>query len=272
MKKKIKKDRLENFNLPLEDYNFLYDYNDYYFENHFPYMWKNVALYVENNYWKKIEDEYLEFKKEILIRVNSQDCPDSKLFDSLTNFIKHDVKFKKSSIARKIMRAKLSEFKIKNEDHYYIVTKEELKELKKKEILKINERFIVRIEKNELYIEINKRTWKTIFRYWNSIDYIINTETYQSYKRVLNPREVEIINICVKEWVFYKYIWNVFGWNEKMTARILRQLWITSVFLSPQKDFKNFPKVKALDNSWYFVIEKENDLYYKNQLKLWWKW
>jgi len=50
MKKKISKNKLENFNLPLSDNRFLYDFEDEFLEVIYPIMWKNVALYVENNH------------------------------------------------------------------------------------------------------------------------------------------------------------------------------------------------------------------------------
>lgn len=36
--------------IPIEEYNFLADYNNKFFEETYPTMWKNVCLYVEMKY------------------------------------------------------------------------------------------------------------------------------------------------------------------------------------------------------------------------------
>lgn len=264
MKIKIKKEKLDNFNLPLVDNRFLYDYEDDYFEDFFPFMWRNVALKVENNYWKKIDEEYQKLEKEVMMKVFLQDCPDKWLFDSLTNYIQHVIKYKKSCMARDMMIDKLRQYNIASKEKFYIVTKEELEIHEKIKVQKANETFIIKIKDRWLDVVINKRKWRTNFKYKDSIDYIISFYSFWTYKRTLIPRELEIINACVEAWLFYKYIWEIFGWNEKSTARILKQIWITSVFLTPQKDFRKSQKVKVLDITWYFVIEKENDLFYKS--------
>ena len=263
MKKKISKNKLENFNLPLSDNRFLYDFEDEFLEVIYPIMWKNVALYVENNHWKKIEEEYKQLEKDILMKLLLEECPNKWLIETLTHFIEHSVKYKKSCIARELMVSKLREYNFRSNPDYYIVTKDEMAEIERNNLKRANETFVTKIEGNWLKIVINKRTWKTTFNYENLIDYIIFIDKFWIYKRDLLSRELEIVNICAKQWLYYKYIWEIFGWHDKSTIRILKKLWITNVFLTPQKDIRKSQKIKVLDFSWYFVVEKDNDLFLK---------
>lgn len=267
MKKNEKKWKIGNdFNLPLEDYNFLYDYNNEFFEETYPRMWKNVALYVENHYWKEIEKKHKEWYDEVFIKWKLSGYEDPKALEDLTRYLQLKIFDEKVSKAGRLMTFQLNKYGIKLNEKTYITTQEERDELNRIALQKAKETFNIKIIGNWLKIHINRSERKTIFQYKDWEVYEINISMYNWFKRVLLPREIEIIENCIEAGLFYKYIWAIFWKNRKVITRVLKEkFWATNVFLSPQKDFKKSPTVKVLDSSWYFVIEEENRLYNKSQ-------
>lgn len=267
MKKNEKKWNIGNdFNLPLEDYNFLYDYNNEFFEKTYPRMWKNVALYVENNYWKEKEKENKKWFDEVFMKWQISGYEDTKALEDLIKYYKYKLFNSKVSEAIRLMRFQLKKYDIKLNEKTYITTKEEREELNRIALQKAKDTFIIDINRNWLKVHINKRERKTTFQYKDWEVYEINLRMYTWFKRVLLPREIEIIENCIEAWLFYKYIWEIFWKNRKVISKVLKEkFWATNVFLTPQKDIKKSPTIKVLDFSWYFVIEEENKLYNKSQ-------
>jgi len=263
MEKKVKIKNL--YNLPLKDYNFLYDFDNEFFEKEYPVMWKNVAFYVENNYANEVKKIYTEMENRVLKEWESSGYKNIDALKSLIHYKELMIFWKKLEKAKELMRTNIKKYGgliLKEES--YITTKKEIEELNKIALEKANKAYITKIEGRWLQITIDEKKKRTTFKYKDWETYTINLWMTSTYRTNLYPREIEIINNCIEAWLFYEYIWAIFWRNEKSIWRAIKeQLWATNVFLTPKKDYKKLPMIKVLDHTWFFVIEKESQLYNK---------
>lgn len=256
------KDFRKKLNFPLEKYNFIFDFNDEFYSKEFPRMWKNVCLFVETHYWdeltKKVEEIVLKQLKWLINEIDRDDELIKYFYDTLWERIQDKVIEEKLKLARKMIQEQLEKLdKIKPESDKYILTKQEQAELEKSIKNQVNKIYTYTIDKNGLYIVIDLKAKETIFRLKDWTEWIINNRMSFRAKKDLDIRIQEILEMCWEAGLFYKWIAKIFNASERVIYNIMKEYWY-EVFLSPQKDYKNLEKVKVLDDSWYFVIEKKN--------------
>lgn len=262
MKEKLTKKTL---NIPLEDYNFLYDFDNDFFENKYPTMWKNVCFYVENNYSKKIDEESREFEMNYLLEVIKWEwnIPSNYNFD-VNEYFTHLRQQKKKNIAIKIMEKNLKLYK---KQFYvptkFIMTKSEIKEQDMKKLQAARNLYKTLIDKNWIKAMIDKKSPINTFQYKDWPEYVINTRMIYLHVKDLTEREKEIISNCAEAWVHYSMIAEIFWTKARRMLDITKKLWY-KLYATPQNLIKNSLMIKVLDEDGVFLIEKLNTSYKNN--------
>lgn len=248
--------------IPIEEYNFLADYDDHFFSEQYPTMWKNVCLYVEMKHWAEIEKEARETKLlEISLLQAKNDWEWDKWNFDVTKYINGFASSKKKELAMRMMKKQIKEIKkIEFNGDTYILTDEEVKEIEEEIKRKVKDKYITVIDKNGIYAKIDRTKRKTVFQYKEWLRYNINIAMSSKYHRHLTEREYVIISQCAEVGLHYKWIAELFWADERFMNTTCKRLWYDNVFVTPQKLMKTLPRVKVLDTSGFFVIEKDNHL------------
>lgn len=248
--------------VPIEDYNFLTDYDDKFFNTTYPRMWKNICLYVEKYMARRIEAEVR--KEEIEIRKDFEIGMDwTEKYDfNVTGYINSQIVYKKLEAAREMMKKELDAARsIAFSWDTYILTDKEKKQIEEDVKRKARNKYITTINKNGLYVKIDTKDQITVFQYRDWEKYNINTAMESRYRRDLSEREEEIIKNCVEVGLHYTWIAKIFDVDERFMMAICKNRGYERVFITPQKLIRKLPRVKVFDIDGFFVIEKENHLF-----------
>lgn len=256
----IDRDYRDNINLPIHEYDFFLDYDEKYFKNQYPRMWKHTCFAVEMNHWERVEKETIEFMRKFYLEDLIKDWINEQLakivYDMFVRDTEREIRRRKQRIAMRIMSEQIKKInRIKNDSESYILTEEE-KIKKEKQVLKdLKDLYIQKIEWNWIYIELK---WGyNLFRFKNWKEYIIDSFMHFRWGAKIDLRALEIIEACGEASLYYKWIAKIFRADERVMYNVLKPYWY-NVNLSSKKELKTLDKIKVLDDSWFFIIEVEN--------------
>lgn len=256
----IDRDYRDNINLPIHEYDFFLDYDEKYFKNQYPRMWKHTCFAVEMNHWERVEKETIEFMRKFYLEDLIKDWINEQLakivYDMFVRDTEREIRRRKQRIAMRIMSEQIKKInRIKNDSESYILTEEE-KIKKEKQVLKgLKDLYIQKIEWNWIYIELK---WGyNLFRFKNWKEYIIDSFMHFKGGAKIDLRALEIIEACGEASLYYKWIAKIFRADERVMYNVLKPYWY-NVNLSSKKELKTLDKIKVLDDSWFFIIEVEN--------------